>query len=164
MTGAAPTPFRAKPIDRISRLLGTTLIFILAGPPIGSLVYIAIGLDALVKGVGKFELAGVLTFVGLSYLPGLLPAAVSGFTVGLVQSITGRAPWWIVPIASYFGASVYQWGAALRSLQIPLVSSHFFASCLIATVGCVLIARWLERAWWRPTDAPVAREGAERET
>lgn len=164
MSEPTAIPFRPKPVDRVSRLLGTTLIFILVGPPIGSLVYIAIGLDALGKGVGKFELTGALTFVGLSYLPGLLPAAVSGFTVGLVQSMTGRAPWWIIPIAGYLGASVYQWGAALRSLQIPVVSSHFFASCLIATVGCVLIARWLERAWWRPTDAPVAREDAKRET
>ena len=162
MSETAPIPFRAKPIDRISRLLGTTLLFILAGPPIGSLLYVAAGFYALAGGVGKFEFLGAFLFIPLSYIPGFLPAAVAGFTVGLVHSILGRMPWWIVPVASYLGASIYQWGSAFHTRQIPAVSWHFFVCCLLATIGCVLIARRLEKVWWRPTDFPVTPDEPRR--
>lgn len=144
--------FQPKPVDRASRFFGVVLLFILIGPPIGSLVYVVAGFAALVQGAGNGEVLGLLAFIGLSYVPGFLPALVSGITVGIVQSAIGRVPWWVIPIASILAASVYGWRAAFRSLQIPIVSLSFFMTCLIATIGCVLVVQRIEKKWWRPTD------------
>ena len=153
MNESSNAVFHPKPIDRVSRLLGIIFIFLLAGPPIGSLVYVLLGLAAWIQGTGSFHILGALGVIGLSYVLGFLPAIVSGLIIGIAQSAIGRVPWWIIPIASYFAASVWHWRAALRTIQLPDVPLHFFVACLVATIGCTLIVRWLERVWWRPTDA-----------
>ncbi|MDF2118124.1 hypothetical protein PY365_21350 [Roseiarcaceae bacterium H3SJ34-1] len=85
--------------SRIGVLIGVIFVFVLLGPPIGVIAYIA---AMIVWDIGNFELRSllgipVILIVGmpLSYLFGALPALYAGVIVGLWPRVSGSC---IIPI------------------------------------------------------------------
>jgi hypothetical protein len=85
---------------RIRRLLVIMLVFILLGPPIGTMVLmLASVLQGLVTNAGLqgltwTDLSVIIYVVPFAYMVGVLPAAAAGFLVGLWQAFKGPASWW----------------------------------------------------------------------
>jgi hypothetical protein len=155
-------PTKATLTDRFSRLLGTILVFILIGPPIGGLVGVFVWLffnltmNKSVDGTLGEYAAAALLIVGLSYFPGFVPAAFAGFVVGTAHAFLGRVPWIAAILAAVLAGFVYAllFSRAAPGNELVMVPVGFI-TILVPVIVCTAIIRSMEQRWWRKTDSPV---------
>ncbi|MBX9825916.1 MAG: hypothetical protein K2Y27_13080 [Xanthobacteraceae bacterium] len=155
-------PSKATLTDRLARLLGTILVFILVGPPIGGLVAVFVWLFfdlAMNKGVdGSLSeyLAAALLLVGLSYFPGFVPAAFAGFVVGITHAFLGRIPWVAAILAAVSAGFAYGllFSRTAPGNELVMVPVGIIA-ILVPVVVCTAIVRSMEQRWWRRTDSSI---------
>jgi hypothetical protein len=153
---SAPIPARPSLAARLGRLIAVVLVFVLLGPPLGAVIWVAMlaGLsmppdwDAAEPGFRWFTLLGLIYAVPMSYVFGVGPAALAGLVIGAVQSFVGRAGW---PLALATGLAV-----AVVMLQrrgegpfagtpgpLPEDAAIMILACLLATLLCwTLVRNW----------------------
>jgi hypothetical protein len=155
-------PSKATFTDRLARLFGTILVFILVGPPIGGVVGIFVWLffnlvmNKGVDGTLSEYFAGALLTVGLSHFAGFMPAAFAGFVVGIAHAFLGRVPWVAAIVAAVLTACVYALLFSRAALGNELVVVPVgIMTILVPVIACTAIVRSMEQRWWRKTDSPV---------
>jgi hypothetical protein len=166
---SAAIPARPSTAARIGRLIAIVLVFVVLGPPIGAVIWVA-----LVTGIGMppewdmaepslswLTLLGLVYAVPMSYFFGAAPAAGAGLLIGITQSFIGRVGW---PLALGTGL-VVAIVVLERSGQGPLAASPdqnpfpeypavMILACLIPTLLCwALVRNW----YFAP---PIARDVA----
>jgi len=158
---SATIPARPSPAARIGRLIAVVLVFVVLGPPLGAVIFVAI-----VAGIGMplWDVAGPdpawrswLTLLGLvyavpvSYFFGTVPAAVAGLVIGITQSFIGRAGWplalgtgLVVAIVVLERSGQGSFAATPDQSPFPEAPAIVILACLIPTMLC-----WgLVRGWY----------------
>jgi hypothetical protein len=158
---------------RIGRLIGIVLVFVVLGPPLGAVIWVA-----MVAGIGmppEWDVAGPdpgwlnwLTLLGLvyavpmSYFFGAGPAAAAGLAIGFWQSFIGRAGWplalgsgLVVAIVvlerSGQGTFAGTFAGTPDQSPFPEYPAIMILACLIPTLLC-----WaLVRSWYFAPPSPT---------
>ena len=151
---------RAKPslAARIGRLIAIVLVFVVLGPPLGAVIWVAlvtgIGMppewDAADQGLRWLTLLGLAYAVPMSYFFGAAPAAAAGLVIGITQSFVGRAGW---PLALGTGLVVAIVVLERSGQEIfvrtpdqspfPEYPAVMILACLIPTLLCwALVRNW----------------------
>ena len=164
---SAPVPTRSVPArsipapglaSRIGRLIAVVLVFVVLGPPLGAVIWVALlaGLslppdwDAAAPGFTWFTVLGLIYAVPMSYFFGAAPAAAAGLVIGTVQSFIGRAGW---PLALGTGLVVAvvviersgqgTFAATPDQSPFPEYPAVMILACLVPTMLCwVLVRSW----------------------
>jgi len=139
---------------RLVNLLKVLAVFVLLGPPIGTLTFFA-GMG--VYGAGQtgslsdlmwIILFGLIYAVPLSYLIGIIPAGIAGIILGTV-AVLYRTPGTLLSMATGlmvgFGL-VYSGGGPTLPDTVESASDYaptllLVSTCLVATVVCWAVAR-----------------------
>jgi len=127
-------------------LIGVIFAFVLLGPPVGVIAYIA---AMIAWDMGNFEIKSLLgipliLLVGmpLSYLFGALPALYAGVIVGAWQAFRGRLVW---PAAAAIGLGVGGVMGWFGQIEVddfgPSPLPVAMATCCAATLVCWYIVR-----------------------
>ena len=138
--------------SRVVRVLLTVLIFVAVGPPVGAMFFmlsvalVGLGRDVDLGGLVWIGLFSLIYAVPLSYLLGAVPAAASGFLVGLKRELSGTVGWRFALVAG-----------AIVGLGLVIISGQSFrpastesgppsnvilaATCLFSTVFCWAVER-----------------------
>jgi hypothetical protein len=151
------------PVRRLIVLLKVLGVFALMGPPVGALTFfVAIGLYGAVQTGDAATLLWVTLFgfiyaVPLSYLIGIVPALSAGLILGVV-AIVHRPPGILgsIMVGTAVGIGVGSEDLSLLAPGNVPASDYALAAipimtCLVATVSCWAVARWM---FARP-DAPI---------
>jgi hypothetical protein len=86
---------------RIGQVLAIVLVFVLIGPPVGTMVFMMlitlIGLHYQVdlQGLSWIALFSLIYALPIGYMIGIAPAAASGLAIGIRQAFYGRVAWWL---------------------------------------------------------------------
>jgi len=114
----------SKPYPRSSRR--TLLMFLLLGPPIGG---VTLGIMAFIdhgRAIGSAsleQLLGLPVWALMGYLPGVVPALVTGITGCGASALLRTDRWWLVVVTATGAASsglLSLWGG-LQALPILLI-------------------------------------------
>ena len=152
----------SEPIELFNRnkLANIVIMFVFVGPPLGGLTLL--WFESIWSGFSgngfsfaqtvKLTIAFVLGGLMLSYLFGVVPAAIVGVLVGLVEVRYGRTPWYValaLGLAVGLGYAVYRYlvqnpaaGAA------PKIYDAFVSIliCVVPTMICwALVRKWYSR-------------------
>ena len=155
-------PIHSRTERRISRVLGSVLIFAALGPAIAGLPFVAYAIVAARAAKGQAgspsAMDALLGGIATSYMVGLLPAALAGLLVGIALARSGRVAWSTVLIVSFVVAglsipSLILWlglglGAGLARVAIPGI-----VACTLPTIICAAIVRRMDSVWWRSADS-----------
>lgn len=155
MTGAAALP---QPTlgARLRRLLAIAWIFAVAGPPIGTVVFmlvtavIGMGRGVDVAGLSWVALFSLIYGVPFGYLIGVMPALASGLLVGVRQAWFGPAPLWfavaagiLVGVGFLIATGRPLWHAADAETDPAQFSALIVLTTTLATLCCwAMVRHW----------------------
>ena len=132
--------------SRLSQAIVTFAVFVLLGPPIGSLAFgvIATVVSAFTDpDIGLLPLKVSIFFIALGYMVGGLQAAFAGAVTAVAVWRNGFAPFW-VPLAASVLAGIVM---AVRVHEKLSVTATLISIHVAAALGCWLILRFALR--WR---------------
>jgi hypothetical protein len=155
---SAAIPARPSPAARIGRLIAIVLVFVVLGPPIGAVIWVAlltgIGMppewDAAAGDLHWLTLLGLVYAVPMSYFFGAAPAAVAGLLIGITQSFIGRAGWplglgarLVVAVVVLERSGQASFAEAPDQSPFPEYPAATILACLGATLLCwALVRNW----------------------
>ena len=156
---ATPLPSTA---ERVARMFGIAWIFLVAGPPIGTLFFLTM---TAIVGMGKgADLAG-LTWVALfsviyglpfGYMIGATPALVAGFAIGIRQAWFGPATIWFARATGLLtgvGLLVMTGQPLWPTAESETDVTQFSAPFLVTATFCTLCCWAMVRHWHLPPRA-----------
>jgi hypothetical protein len=137
----------------------TLLVFVLVGPPVGSLTFMgafaAAGMTRA-EGATALDAVWIMLFamiyaVPLSYLIGALPAAIAGAIIGGWRAWRGHVPWWTA-LAVGLAAGLWLFAAGGGPFPEPTAGNRergwqafrlfaLVATCLVPTMLCWALTR-----------------------
>jgi hypothetical protein len=151
-------PARPSTATRIGRLIAIVLVFVVLGPPLGAVIWVAlvtgIGMgpewEVADPGLSWLTLLALVYAVPMSYFFGAAPAAGAGLLIGITQSFIGRAGW---PLALATGLAVAivvlersgqgTLAATPDQSPFPEYPAVMILACLIPTLLCwALVRNW----------------------
>jgi hypothetical protein len=135
---------------RIGRAIGIALFFVVAGPPIGGLVFLLFALT--VGPIGKFdpvyELTSsppallMITGVVVSYVFGAGPIAVAGLAIGIKQAFFGPTAWWVA-LGAGFAVGI----VLVERMEEGFDLDRFEAVLMLACVVPIMLCWGMVRSW-----------------
>jgi hypothetical protein len=149
---------RPGPVARIGRLIVVVLVFVVLGPPLGAVIWVAllsgIGMlpewDAAEPGLRWLTVLGLVYAVPMSYFFGAGPAAAAGLVIGFTQSFVGRAGWPLalgtglvvaIVVLERSGQEIFV--RAPDQDSFPEYPAVMILACLIPTLLCwALVRNW----------------------
>jgi hypothetical protein len=165
---SAAIPARPSTAARIGRLIAIVLVFVVLGPPIGAVIWVAIvtgiGMppdwDMADPGRSWLTLLGLVYAVPMSYFLGAVPAAGAGLLIGITQSFIGRAGWplalgtgLVVAIVVLERSGEGTLAASPDQNPFPEYPAVMILACLIPTLLCWALVRNRYFASLAATDA-----------
>jgi hypothetical protein len=164
---SAAIPRRPGPAARVGRLIAIVLVFVVLGPPLGAVIWVAvlagIGMppewDVTGADLHRLTLLGLIYAVPMSYYFGAGPAAAGGLVIGLTQSFIGPSGWplalgtgLVVAIVVLERSGQGSFAGTREQSPFPEYPAIVILACLIATLLCWFLVRgWYVGA--PPTDA-----------
>jgi hypothetical protein len=136
---------------RVGRLIGIWLVFVILGPPVGGLTFVALARLATTFGVLDHlrpELMSTwppeLVFIGVAfgYLLGALPLAVAGLAVGIHQAFFGPTSWWMA-----LGIGLVAGVVLVKGEDVAFEAGGFQAMMILTCVVTTMLFSWVVRGW-----------------
>lgn len=133
----------------VRQVLAVLAVFVVAGPPIGAIAFflfvslIGMGRGVDIAGLGWVGLFALIYGVPLSYLIGVVPAAVAGGILGLGRACLGWSGW-LPAMLTGFGIGIglqLLSGQPLPGLEAATTSDGaknalMIGVCVAATLAC----------------------------
>lgn len=124
------------------------MIFLLVGPPVGAIVFLAMLAVWIAKGSDPAAVASVFAFMTLyglifSWFIGGLPAFVTGLFFAIWQTFFGRARWTLAAVVGIVVGLCLAivLGDIAREIGDPPMLPLYLVTCFAATMACWLMAR-----------------------
>jgi hypothetical protein len=143
---------------RVGRLIAIVLVFVVLGPPLGAVIWVAlvtgVGMlpewDAADPGLRWLTVLGLVYAVPMSYFFGAAPAAAAGLVIGITQSFVGRAGWplalgtgLVVAIVVLERSGQATFAGTPDQSPFPEYPAVMILACLIPTLMCwALVRNW----------------------
>ena len=151
MADAAPTGGA-----RILRVLAIAWIFVVAGPPVGTLLFllltaiIGMGKGADLAGLSWVALFSVIYGLPFGYMIGVTPALVAGLAIGIKQAWFGKATIWfalavglLIGLGFLFATGQPLWPATESGVDFTQFSVPFIVTTTFSTLCCwAMIRHW----------------------
>ncbi len=124
------------------------LIFLLVGPPVGAVVFLAMVSIWVGKGSDPGAVASVFAFLTLygiifSWFIGGLPAVLTGLFFAIWQTFIGATRWTLAAVVGLVAglSLVVVAGDLARDIGDPPMQPLYLVTCFAATMACWLMAR-----------------------
>jgi hypothetical protein len=143
---------------RVGRLIAIVLVFVVLGPPLGAVIWVAlvtgIGMlpewDAADPGLRWLTVLGLVYAVPMSYFFGAAPAAAAGLVIGITQSFVGRAGWplalgtgLVVAIVVLERSGQATFAGTPDQSPFPEYPAVMILACLVPILSCwALVRNW----------------------
>ncbi len=124
------------------------LIFVLVGPPVGAIVFLAMLAVWIGKSSDPGAIGAVFAFMTLygvifSWFIGGLPAVLTGLFFAIWQTFIGRTGWTLAAVVGIVAglALLVVAGDVAQDIGDPPMIPLYLVTCFAATMACWLLAR-----------------------